>query len=137
MAQVTLSDSNRVALAADPNFQAACLAAIYDQAVYLMGQNGTNIATAQAAQQFAQWRPLAAQIFSNPNMVASNGITATQFALFISQQGLTCWDNVTNQTSDAIAWLQGNHGGNVTNYFGANALAQAWFAKQVVSSPWN
>lgn len=137
MAQVILSDSNRVALVADPNFQAACLAAVYDQAVYMMGQNGVNIATAVAAQQWAQWRPLAAQIISNPSMVSSNGNTALQFALFISTMGLTCWDNVSNTTSDAILWLQGSHGGNVTNYFGANALAQAWFAKQVAASPWN
>jgi hypothetical protein len=131
MAQVVLTDANRLLLAADPNFQAACLAAIYDQAVYLMGDNGVNKSTPLAAQQWAQWRPLAAQIMGNPAMVSGNGNTATQFSLFISQLGLACWDNVANTTAAAIAWLQSN------NYFGANALAQAWFAKQTALSPWN
>lgn len=137
MAQVILSDTTRVQLANDSNFQAACQAAIYDQAVFLMGDNGVNKPTAQAAQQWAQWRPLAAQITSNPALVPNNGTLSLQMALFISQMGLTCWDNVSNQTSDAILWLQGAHGGNATNYLGANALAQAWFAKQVALSPWN
>lgn len=137
MAQVILSDTTRVQLANDVNFQAACLAAVYDQAVFVMGDNGVGKATAQAAQQWAQWRPLAAQITSNPAMVPTGSALSNQVVLFISTMGLTCWDNATNLTSDAILWLQGAHGGNATNYLGANALAQAWFAKQVALAPWN
>lgn len=128
MAQVILSDANKEALLADPNFAVAVKWSILAQAAYTRGQDGTNLVSAASAKQFAQWRPLAAHLIAQPSI-----IDQTAYYFFIDQivlQGLICWNSTSNLTSDAIAWLYAN------NHFGANDLAQAWFAQQVYQSLW-
>jgi len=134
MAQVVMTDEQKELLIADPNFVTAVKWSILAQADYERGVDGTGVSGAANLKQWAQWRPLAAQIIANPAII--NGGAAQFFVNQISVQSLTCWDNVSNLTADAIQWLYGNHGGNSTNYFGANSLAQAWFAQQVLTSPW-
>lgn len=137
MAQVILTDATRLQLVNDTNFQYLCRAAILDQSLSTLNDNGTSKPDAASAKKWGLWTPLAAQILNNPSMISGNGNLADQFSMFIVQRNLVCWDSSTNLTSDAILWLQGNHGGNVTNYFGANALAQDWFINATSATLWN
>lgn len=128
MAQVVMTDAQKDLLLADPNFAIQVKWSILDQANFTRGQDGTGLSGAAALKQWAQWRPFAAQLIDNPSIINGN---ATQF--FVNQiatEALPCWDNVANTTAAAIAWLISN------NHFGANDLAQAWFAQRVYQSPW-
>lgn len=129
MAQVQMTDVQKDQLLNDPNFRLQVKYSIQDQAISTRGNDGTGTSGATALKQWAQWKPLAAQIMNNPNMIDVD--RAAQFFINrIAQEQLTCWNDQTNTTTDAIAWLIAN------NHFGANDLAQAWFAEQVYQGPW-
>jgi hypothetical protein len=130
MAQVVMTDAQKEQLVNDPNFQLQVKWSILDQAAYYRGLDGTSQVGAAALQTWAQSRPLAAQIIGNPTIADGGVMQSYHFVETISQMGLSCWDNVANSTTSAIAWLLAN------NYFGPNALAQAWFKQQVYQSPW-
>ena len=129
MAQVIIPDIYKDALVTDASFIQQVKYSIIDQAIYVKGQDGTGTYNAASFKQLAQWKPFAAQIVSNSNVIDMS--VAPQF--FVNQivkQGLPCWNDQTNLVADAVAWLVSN------NHFGANDLAQAWFADKVYQSPW-
>lgn len=129
MAQVVMTDAQKDQLLADPNFAVQVKWSILDQANYTRGQDGTGITGAANLKSWAQMRPLCAQLIANPGMIDSTA--ASQFFVNqIASESLPCWDNVANTTTAAISWLITN------NHFGANDLAQAWFAQQIYQSPW-